>query len=263
MGWTQIRRLSVMLLAAVLAFVGLAHSVTILAATTTSSSTLIPGINMSLGTSSSPTAVNGTLQVIFLLTILSLAPAILILMTSFTRIIVVLSFIRNALSLQSTPPNQVLVGLALFMTLFIMEPTFSQANSTALQPYLHGTISQSVALHRAEVPFKEFMGKNTRTSDLALFMNYRGEKVPSNIQNVPMSALVPAYTISELKTGFEMGFMLYIPFLLIDMIVATTLMSMGMMMLPPTTISLPIKILLFVLVGGWQLVVQSILSGYH
>jgi flagellar biosynthetic protein FliP len=183
-------------------------------------------------------------------------------MTSFTRIIVVLSFVRNALALQQSPPNQVLIGLALFMTLFIMQPTFQAANQQALQPYLKGQISQSVALTRAELPFKEFMSKYTRKQDLQLFMEYRHLPETTNVADIPFSALVPAYTISELKTAFQIGFMIYLPFLIIDLVVATTLMSMGMMMLPPVMISLPFKILLFVMADGWYLVVKSLLAGY-
>lgn len=205
-----------------------------------------------------------TLQIVILLTVLSLAPGILILMTSFTRIVVVLSFVRNALSLQQAPPNQVLIGLALFMTLFIMQPTLQAANKDALQPYLKGQITQAVALQKAEDPFKEFMAQHTRQQDLQLFMQYRHLTLPktNNPDAIPITALVPAYTISELKTAFQIGFMLYLPFLIIDLVVATTLMSMGMMMLPPVMISLPFKILLFVMVDGWYLVVKSLLAGY-
>jgi flagellar biosynthetic protein FliP len=222
----------------------------------------LPGISVNLGASNSPQGVESTLQIILLLTVLSLAPAILILMTCFTRIIVVLSFTRNALALQQSPPNQVLVGLALFITLFVMQPTLQAANHQALQPYLHGQISQSVAIERAELPFKEFMAKHTRNADLELFLQYRHMAKPKSVSKIPLSALVPAYTISELKTAFEMGFMIYLPFLIIDLVVSTTLMSMGMMMLPPVMISLPFKILLFVMVDGWDLVVKSLLSGY-
>lgn len=228
----------------------------------TSSNNLLPGVNLSLGTSTSPKSVNGTLQIIFLLTILSIAPAILILMTCFTRVIVVLSFVRSALSLQSSPPNQVLIGLALFITFFVMQPTFHQANVQALQPYLQGKMSQSVALQKAELPFKVFMSKQTRPQDLQLFLDYRHLPKPKNVADIPFTALVPAYTISELKTAFQIGFMIYLPFLVIDLVVSTTLMSMGMMMLPPVTISMPFKILLFVMVDGWHLIVQSLLSGY-
>lgn len=226
-----------------------------------SSNTTSPGLQLTLG-GTSPQGMAGTLQIVLLLTVLSLAPALLILMTSFTRIIVVLSFVRNALSLQQSPPNQVLIGLALFMTLFIMQPTLNAANQQALQPYLKGTISQSVALTRAELPFKEFMAKQTRSQDLQLFLDYRHLKMPKQVKNIPFTALVPAYAISELKTAFQIGFMLYLPFMIIDLVVATTLMSMGMMMLPPVMISLPFKVLLFVMVDGWYLVVKSLLAGY-
>jgi flagellar biosynthesis protein FliP len=227
-----------------------------------SADTLLPGLSVNVGTSGTPKSVSGTLQIIFLLTILSIAPAILILMTCFTRVIVVLSFIRNALSLQQSPPNQVLIGLALFITFFVMQPTFHQANVQALQPYLNGQISQTVALQKAEIPFKEFMAKETRPQDLQLFLDYRHLPRPKSVDDIPFTALVPAYTISELKTAFQIGFMVYLPFLVIDLVVATTLMSMGMMMLPPVVISLPFKILLFVMVDGWYLVVKSLLAGY-
>lgn len=232
----------------------------------TAASGPIPGISgLNLGDNSPPSVAN-TVKIILLLTILTLAPAALILMTCFTRVIVVLSFIRNALSLQTSPPNQVLVGLALFITMFVMQPTLEQANQQALQPYLKGTISQTVAIKRAEAPFKVFMAEHTRTTDLNLFLSYRHEKLTANAmkhpQKIALSALVPAYTISELKTAFQIGFMIYLPFLVIDLVVATTLMSMGMMMLPPVVISLPFKILLFVMVDGWYLVVKSLLDGY-
>jgi len=228
----------------------------------TSTSATSPSISLNLNGSTAPHSVDGTLQIVFLLTILSLAPAILILMTCFTRVIVVLSFVRSALSLQQSPPNQVLVGLALFITLFVMQPTFESANQHALQPYLKGQISQSVALERAELPFKTFMSKDTRPQDLELFLSYRHLSTPKDVNDIPFTALVPAYTISELKTAFQMGFMLYLPFLIVDLVVATTLMSMGMMMLPPVMISLPMKILLFVMVDGWNLIVKSLLAGY-
>ncbi|GEO24822.1 flagellar biosynthetic protein FliP [Alicyclobacillus acidoterrestris] len=232
----------------------------------TNSSSIVPGVNLSIGSGSGPSSVADTVKIILLLTVMTLAPAALILMTCFTRVIVVLSFIRNALSLQTTPPNQVLIGLALFITMFVMEPTLQQANKQALQPYLNGKISQTVAMQRAELPFKVFMEKQTRVTDLELFMQYRHEQIPKDVtkhpQSIPLSALVPAYTISELKTAFQIGFMIYLPFLVIDLVVATTLMSMGMMMLPPVVISLPFKILLFVMVDGWYLVVKSLLAGY-
>ncbi|MFC7392562.1 flagellar type III secretion system pore protein FliP [Scopulibacillus cellulosilyticus] len=224
-------------------------------------SNIIPGIHTNV-LSQHPSDVATSLQLLLLITILSLAPAILILMTSFTRIVIVLSFVRTSLSTQQTPPNQVLIGLALFLTLFIMAPVFSQVNHDALKPYLNGHISQKEAITRAEDPFKEFMAKQTRQKDLNLFLKYGHYKQPKTINDIPMTAMVPAFTISEMKTAFEMGFMIFIPFLVIDMVVASVLMAMGMMMLPPVVISLPFKILLFIMVDGWYLVVQSLLAGY-
>lgn len=203
------------------------------------------------------------LSLLLLITVLSLAPAILVLMTSFTRIVIVLGFVRTSLGTQQMPPNQVLIGLALFMTMFIMAPTFSTLNETALQPYLKGELTQTEALQKASVPMKEFMYKHTREKDLLLFMNYTKTEKPATYQDIPITVLVPAYAISELKTAFQMGFMIFIPFLVIDMVVASTLMAMGMMMLPPVMISLPFKILLFVLVDGWYLVVKSLLTSFN
>ncbi|MBN2983610.1 MULTISPECIES: flagellar type III secretion system pore protein FliP [Cohnella] len=203
------------------------------------------------------------LSLLLLITVLSLAPAILVLMTSFTRIVIVLGFVRTSLGTATMPPNQVLIGLALFLTLFIMSPTLSQVNEQALQPYLAGEMTQTEALEQAAVPMKEFMYKHTREKDLLLFMNYTQTERPETFQDIPLTVLVPAYAISELKTAFQMGFMIFIPFLVIDMVVASTLMAMGMMMLPPVMISLPFKILLFVLVDGWYLVVQSLLTSFQ
>ncbi|HJV47268.1 MAG TPA: flagellar type III secretion system pore protein FliP [Bacillota bacterium] len=209
-----------------------------------------------------PQNVSTTLRIILLITVLSIAPAILVLMTCFTRIIIVLGFVRNALATQQMPPNQVLIGLALFMTFFVMGPTFSQINDQALQPFLAGKLSQQAAYEAASLPLKEFMTKQTREKDLALFMDYAKMDQPSEVKAIPFRALVPAYTISELKTAFQIGFMIFIPFLIIDMIVASILMSMGMMMLPPVMISLPFKILLFILVDGWYLIVKSLLVSF-
>ncbi|RYL92961.1 flagellar type III secretion system pore protein FliP [Sporolactobacillus sp. Y61] len=221
----------------------------------------IPGIPTDFFTSQ-PQDVAMTLQLLLILTILSLAPAILILMTSFTRIIIVLSFVRTSLSTQQMPPNQVLIGLALFLTFFIMAPVYGQINTQALQPYIRGDINQNQAVSRAEDPLKTFMAKETRQKDLDLFMKYGKYKMPDRIQDLPMTALVPAFTISELKTAFQMGFMIFIPFLVIDMVVASILMAMGMMMLPPVMISLPFKILLFIMVDGWYLIVESLLKSF-
>ncbi|ARF15329.1 MULTISPECIES: flagellar type III secretion system pore protein FliP [Sporosarcina] len=211
---------------------------------------------------SDPTNVSTSIKMLLLLTVLSLAPAILILMTSFARIIIVLSFVRTALATQQMPPNQVLVGLALFLTFFIMSPVLSQVNEEALTPLFDEEISLDEAYERASVPFKEFMSQHTRQKDLELFMRYNQMERPDTIEDIPLTMMVPAFALSEIKTAFQMGFMIFIPFLVIDMIVASVLMSMGMMMLPPVMISLPFKILLFVLVDGWYLIIQSLLQSF-
>ncbi len=203
-----------------------------------------------------------SLQVLFILTILTLAPSILIMMSSFTRIIIVLSFIRNALGLQQTPPNQVIIGLALFLTFFIMAPIGAEINNEAIQPFLKEEINQDLALERAMKPVREFMFKQTRDKDLSLFLKMENLDEVKNLDEIPSHVLIPAFIISELKTAFQIGFVIYIPFLVIDMVVASTLMSMGMMMLPPVIISLPFKILLFILVDGWNLIVKSLLVGF-
>ncbi|MFI2982672.1 MULTISPECIES: flagellar type III secretion system pore protein FliP [Bacillus] len=217
---------------------------------------------INLFNSSSPTEVSSTVKLLLLLTVFSVAPGILILMTCFTRIVIVLSFVRTSLATQNMPPNQVLIGLALFLTFFIMAPTFSEVNKEALTPLMDNKISLDEAYTKAEKPIKEYMSKHTRQKDLALFMNYAKMKKPESIQDIPLTTMVPAYAISELKTAFQMGFMIFIPFLIIDMVVASVLMSMGMMMLPPVMISLPFKILLFVLVDGWYLIVKSLLDSF-
>ncbi|PLR97265.1 flagellar type III secretion system pore protein FliP [Bacillus sp. T33-2] len=212
--------------------------------------------------SSSPENVSTSVKLMLLLTVLSLAPSILILMTSFTRIIIVLSFVRTALATQQMPPNQVIVGLSLFLTFFIMAPTFQEVNEQALTPLFNEEINLEQAYEKAALPFKEFMSAHTRQKDLALFLEYSKADRPESINDIPLTALVPAYAISEIKTAFQIGFMIFIPFLVIDMVVASVLMSMGMMMLPPVMISLPFKILLFVLVDGWYLVVKSLLQSF-
>ncbi|MFD2044115.1 flagellar type III secretion system pore protein FliP [Ornithinibacillus salinisoli] len=212
--------------------------------------------------SSDPSNVATSVKLILLLTVLSLAPGILILMTSFTRIIIVLSFVRTSLATQQMPPNQVLIGLALFLTFFIMAPTFGQVYDEALQPLFNEDITLDEAYERASTPLKDFMAKHTRQKDLELFISYTNMDRPESVQDIPLTTLVPAFAISELKTAFQMGFMIFVPFLIIDMAVASVLMSMGMMMLPPVMISLPFKILLFVLVDGWYLITHSLLSGF-
>ncbi|CAM3419198.1 flagellar type III secretion system pore protein FliP [Cytobacillus oceanisediminis] len=212
--------------------------------------------------SSSPENVSTSVKLFLLLTVLSLAPSILILMTSFTRIVIVLSFVRTALATQQMPPNQVLIGLSLFLTFFIMAPTLQEVNEQALTPLFNEEINLEDAYEKASMPFKEFMSAHTRQKDLALFLEYSKAEAPSSIEDIPLTALVPAFAISEIKTAFQIGFMIFIPFLVIDMVVASVLMSMGMMMLPPVMISLPFKILLFVLVDGWYLVVKSLLQSF-
>ena len=213
-------------------------------------------------TDSDATNVSTSVKLMLLLTVLSLAPAMLILMTSFTRIIIVLSFVRTALATQQMPPNQVLIGMALFLTFFIMAPTFQEVNDVALTPLFAEEITLEEAYEEASVPLKEFMSKHTRQKDLELFIKYNGEERPESIQDISLTTLVPAFALSEIKTAFQMGVMIFSPFLVIDMIVASVLMSMGMMMLPPVMISLPFKILLFVLVDGWHLIIKSLLQSF-
>lgn len=213
--------------------------------------------------SSDPSSVSTSVKLLLLFTVLSLAPSILILMTSFTRIIIVLSFVRTALATQQMPPNQVLIGLALFLTFFIMAPVFGEVYDDALQPLFDEEITLDEAYDKASAPMKDFMAKHTRQKDLALFMNYAEMDKPKSVQDIPITTLIPAFAISELKTAFQMGFMIFVPFLIIDMAVASVLMSMGMMMLPPVMISLPFKILLFVLVDGWYLITHSLLDGFQ
>lgn len=209
-----------------------------------------------------PSNMATSLQIVLLLTVLTLAPSILIMMTSFTRIVIVLSFLRNALGLQQMPPNQVLIGLALFLTLFIMAPIGQDINNNAIKPYTEGKITQEEAYQNAIKPLKNFMLKQTRQNDLNLFVSLAKINI-NNVEDLPMRVVIPAFIISELKTAFEIGFIIYIPFLIIDIIVASVLMSMGMFMLPPVLISLPFKVLLFILVDGWNLVVKSLILGFR
>jgi flagellar biosynthetic protein FliP len=223
----------------------------------------IPNINIGLGQTNNPQQVVGALQILLLLTVLTLAPTLLVMMTAFTRIIVVLSFVRTAMGTQQTPPNQVLVGLALLLTFFVMNPVIHQINDTAVQPYLQKKISQSVALDRAAQPLRVFMFKQTREKDIQLFYAISKEPRPLAQRDVPTYLLVPAFVLSELKTAFEIGFAIYIPFIIIDMVTASILLSMGMMMIPPIIISLPFKVLIFILVDGWDLVVSALFQSFH
>ncbi|MGZ3703977.1 MAG: flagellar type III secretion system pore protein FliP [Bdellovibrionota bacterium] len=211
---------------------------------------------------SSPTETVSALRILILFTVLSLAPAILIMMTSFTRIVVVLSFLRQALATQNMPPNQLIIGLSLFLTFFTMAPVWQSINTNSLGPYMAEKISQDVAISRAEGPLREFMFKQTREKDLMLFLELARVAKPQTRRDVPTWVLIPAFMVSELKTAFQIGFMLYLPFLIIDMVVASVLMAMGMMMLPPVVISLPFKLLLFVLVDGWELVIGSLVRSF-
>lgn len=203
------------------------------------------------------------LQILVLLTVLALIPTILIMTTSFTRIVVVLSFVRNALGTNQMPPNQVLIGIALFMTLFVMSPAVKEINQQAVQPYLKEEITQEEAFQNAEEPLREFMLKQTRSKDLTLFINMAKIEKPKNYNEIPLTVLIPAFIVSELRIAFQIGFMIYVPFLLIDFIVASILMSMGMMMVPPVMISLPFKILLFVMVDGWYLLTNSLVASFN
>jgi flagellar biosynthetic protein FliP len=223
----------------------------------------LPSLSLSFPTAAQkPADTVAVLRIVIMLTVLSLAPAILIMMTSFTRIVVVLSFIRQALGTQQMPPNQLIVGLALFLSFFVMAPTWKQMTANAIEPYLNEKIDQQTAYERAEAPLREFMFAQTREKDLELFLSLAKGAKPKNRAEVPTYVLVPSFVISELKTAFQIGFMLYLPFLVLDMVVASVLMAMGMMMLPPVVISLPFKLLLFVLVDGWELVVGSLVKSF-
>jgi len=223
----------------------------------------IPSLKIGIGESKNPGEVSVLIQILFLLTILSLAPAILIMMTSFTRLIVVFSFLRHALGTQQLPSNQILIGLSLFLTFFIMTPVWQNVQENALTPYMEKKISQEKALDEALKPVRKFMFKQTRENDLALFINITKASKPKTTEDIPTTTLIPAFMISELKTAFQMGFVIFLPFLVIDMVVSSVLLSMGMMMLPPVMVSMPFKILLFVLVDGWHLVVGSLVKSFY
>jgi len=234
----------------------------ITAKTTFAADILLPSFRFGLEKGGNPGNVSVLIQIILLLTVLTLAPAILILMTSFTRLAVVFSFLRQAVGTQQTPSNQIIAGLALFLTFFIMMPIWQKINNTALQPYLHDEISQETAFKAAIQPIRKFMFRQTRKKDLALFIKMSKMDKPKNEDDIPTSILIPAFVISELKTAFIIGFVLFVPFLIIDMVVASVLLSMGMMMLPPIMVSLPFKLMLFVLVDGWNLIVGSLVKSF-
>lgn len=221
----------------------------------------MPHISIDMGSKGAGNDVSTSLEIMALLTVLSLAPAILMLTTAFTRIVIILSFVRSAMGTPTIPPNQVIIGLSLFLTFFVMGPTYKQVNHDALQPLLAKQISPQQAFVRASVPMKEFMLRNTYEKDLSLFMNLRHETA-SSPKDVDIVTLVPAFITSELKTAFIIGFYVFVPFVIIDLIVASSLMSLGMMMLPPTIVSLPAKILVFVLANGWGTLIAAIVTGY-
>lgn len=223
----------------------------------------IPSFSIGIEETSDPEQVAVGLQILFLLTVLTMAPAILLMTTSFVRIVVVLSFVRHAMGTQQMPPNQIIIGLSMFLTFFIMAPVFQQVNTEAIQPYLDKQINERSALKRAAQPIREFMFSQVEEKDLKLMFEIAKKKQPENRQDIGMLTLVPSFMLSELKKAFQIGFMLFVPFLVVDMIVASVLMSMGMLMLPPIIISLPFKILLFVLVDGWHLVVGSLVQGFY
>ena len=222
----------------------------------------LPPLQLSVGGANTPDQTAVALKIIALLTILGLAPSLLIMMTSFVRIVIVMSFLRQAIGTQVLPPNQLIVALSLFLTAFIMAPVWKGINQDALQPYLNNKLSQKEALSLSESYVRKFMFKQTRDKDLGLFVKLAGVEIPEKRAEVPTYVLIPAFMISELKTAFYIGFMIYIPFLVLDMVVASVLMAMGMMMLPPVVISLPFKLILFVLVDGWQLIVGSLVKSF-
>ena len=223
----------------------------------------MPKISFEVGKATKPEDVSVTLQILFLMTILSLAPALLILTTAFTRIIVVLHFLKQAMGTPQMPPAQVLLGLAMFLTFFVMAPVWNKVNTDALQPYLQNKMTMNDAYDKGVGPLREFMFKQTREEDMALFVKMANLEKPKNRTDIPTYVLIPAFAISELRIGFQIGLILFVPFLIIDMVVASILMAMGMMMLPPAMISMPFKILLFILVDGWHLVIGSLIASFH
>lgn len=222
----------------------------------------VPKITVGVDRAQNPGDVAVTLQILLLLTVLSLVPAIVVMMTSFTRISIVFSFLRHGLGTQQSPPTQVVIGLALFLTIFVMAPVGQEIHSQAIQPYLDGAIDQSQAYERAVTPLRDFMFRQTREKDIALFVNLARMEKPENQDDIPTHVIIPAFIISEIRIAFQIGFLLYIPLLVLDMVIASVLLSMGMMMLPPMMISLPFKLILFVLVDGWYLIVGSLVSGF-
>jgi flagellar biosynthetic protein FliP len=241
---------------------GLLIITTLLAAEAMAQAVTLPNISLGFKSTDNPNEVVSAVKIILMLTVLTLAPAILILMTSFTRLIVVFAFLRQAMGTQQMPPNQLLVGLSLFLTFFVMTPALTEINQKSIKPYLSGQISQEAAFNEAIIPLRRFMFSQTRDTDLALLVKLSKSDKPKTRADVSTTVLVPAFVISELKTAFQIGFIIYLPFLVIDMVVASVLMAMGMMMLPPVVVSLPFKIMLFVLVDGWNLIVGSMVKSF-
>jgi len=229
----------------------------------TATAQTLPSVTLSVSQSQNPGDVVPTLQIVGLMTLLALAPSLVLMMTSFTRILIVLHFLRQAMGTQQVPPAQLVVALALILTFFVMQPTLNAVNDNALKPYMAKTIDQKTALQNATQPFKDFMLRQVRERDLALFVNLSGQPRPANPSEISLGVLVPSFVISELRIAFQIGFVLYLPFLIIDMVVSSILLAMGMMMLPPVMVSLPFKILLFVMVDGWYLVVESLVKSFH
>lgn len=223
----------------------------------------IPSLDLRLSETDNPDNIVPAMKIVGILTVLSIAPAILLMMTSFTRILIVLSFVRQAIGTQTMPPNQVVIGLSLFLTFFTMSPILDKINDSAITPYMEKKITQEEALNEVLTPMRAFMTKQTRESDLGLFYNIRGSDKPASPADIPITTLIPAFMISELKTAFQVGFLIYIPFLIIDMVISSILMAMGMMMLPPTVVSLPFKIILFVLADGWSMIVNSLVKSFN
>lgn len=244
-------------------------SVVLIGFIVTTSTSFATGISIDLGSNNGGNM--GSLELLFIFTFLAVAPSLLIMMTSFTRIVIVFSFLRNALGLQQTPPNQVIIGISLFLSLFIMQPVISDINANSIDPYMNKEITDKVALERMQEPIKEFMLKQTKDEDLNLFLSLsmkdkKEEKVElteETIKNLGLDVVIPSFITSELKRAFTIGFLLFLPFLVIDMIVSSTLMSMGMVMLPPTMVSLPFKVMLFVVVDGWSLIMEMLVRSFH
>lgn len=223
----------------------------------------MPKLSIGMDKASQPEDVAMTVKLLVMLTVLSLAPAILIMTTAFSRIVIVLSFLRSALGTQNIPPNQLVIGLSLFLTFFVMSPTYDRVNREAIQPYMQKSITFDQAIQRAQAPVKEFMLRQTYAKDLELFLDLRKEPAPKDSSGLSMLTLIPAFIVSEMKTAFIIGFYIYIPFLVVDLVVASTLMSMGMMMMPPVVVSLPAKVLVFLLADGWSVLIQTLITGFR